>query len=158
VPWRGLRSGHHERRFDRTDSLSAPNHDLFGYGLREWRDGYARLAAEAVRRHLNRAGVVHRGFVLGLIDQAAASFGLWCSVLGDARRGMTLALATQFATPVMAGPVVAEAREVGRGATTFFTRTEVFRADRTLVATGQGTHRVRSGRETVEGTPVAAMT
>jgi len=96
--------------------------------------------------------------VLGLIDQAAAYSGLWCSVPGNARRGLTLALAAQFIAPVTPGPVVAEARVVGRGGTTFFTRTEVFRADGTLVATGQGTHRWRSGSERVEGMPVAQMT
>lgn len=141
-----------------TDPLPAPYHDLFGFRLLEWREGFARLAAEAGPQHLNRAGVVHGGFVLGLIDQAAAYCGLWCSVPGHARRGMTLALATQFVAPVTGGTVVAEARMVGHGATTFFTRTEVFRADGTLVATGQGTHRWRRGSETVEGMPAAAMT
>lgn len=139
------------------DPLPAPYHDLFGFRLLEWRDGFARLAAEAGPQHMNRAGVVHGGFVLGLIDQAAAYSGLWCSVPGNARRGLTLALATQFVAPVTAGQVVAEARMVGHGGTTFFTRTEVFRADGTLVATGQGTHRWRSGSEAVGGMPVAAM-
>lgn len=141
-----------------SDPLPAPYHDLFGFRLLEWRDGFARLTAEAGPQHLNRAGVVHGGFVLGLIDQAAAYAGLWCSVPGNARRGLTLALAVQFVAPVLPGPVVAEARLVGRGATTFFTRTEVFRADGTLVATGQGTHRWRSGSERPEGRPVAEMT
>ncbi|GIX08655.1 PaaI family thioesterase [Elioraea sp.] len=140
------------------DPLPAPYHDLFGFRLLDWRDGFARLAAEAGPQHMNRAGVVHGGFVLGLIDQAAAYSGLWCSVPGNARRGLTLALAAQFIAPVTPGPVVAEARVVGRGGTTFFTRTEVFRADGTLVATGQGTHRWRSGSERVEGMPVAQMT
>lgn len=139
------------------DPLPAPYHDLFGFRLLEWRDGFARLAAEAGPQHMNRANVVHGGFVLGLIDQAAAYSGLWCSVPGNARRGLTLALSTQFVAPVTPGRVIAEARVVGRGGTTFFTRTEVFRHDGTLVATGQGTHRWRSGSETVEGMPVAAM-
>lgn len=139
------------------DPLPAPYHELFGFRLLEWREGFARLAAEAGPHHMNRANVVHGGFVLGLIDQAAAYSGLWCSVPGNARRGMTLALATQFVASVTGGWVVAEARMVGRGGTTFFTRTEVFDAEGRLVATGQGTHRWRSGSETVEGMPVADM-
>lgn len=139
------------------DPLPAPYHELFGFRLLAWREGFARLAAEARPQHMNRAHVVHGGFVLGLIDQAAAYSGLWCSVPGNARRGMTLALATQFVAPVTGGLVVAEARMVGRGGTTFFTRTEVFDAEGRLVATGQGTHRWRSGSETVEGMPVADM-
>jgi uncharacterized protein (TIGR00369 family) len=139
------------------DPLPAPYHELFGFRLLEWREGFARLAAEAGPHHMNRANVVHGGFVLGLIDQAAAYSGLWCSVPGNARRGMTLALATQFVAPVAGGRVVAEARMVGRGGTTFFTRTEVFDVEGRLVATGQGTHRWRSGSETVEGMPVAEM-
>jgi uncharacterized protein (TIGR00369 family) len=140
------------------DPLPARYHDLFSFRLLEWCEGSARLAAEAGPQHMNRAGVVHGGFVLGLIDQAAAYSGLWCSVPGHARRGMTLALATQFVAPVAAGRVVAESRMVGHGGTTFFTRIEVFRADGTLVATGQGTHRWRSGSERIEGMPVAQMT
>jgi uncharacterized protein (TIGR00369 family) len=139
------------------DPLPAPYHDLFGWRLLEWRDGFARLAAEAGQRHLNRAGVVHGGFVLGLIDQAAAYSGLWCSVPGNARRAMTLAMSTQFVAPVMPGRVTAEARVISRGGTTFFTRIEAFREDGTLVATGQGTHRWRSGSERVEGMPVAQL-
>jgi acyl-coenzyme A thioesterase PaaI-like protein len=96
-----------------TDPLSAPYHGLFGCGLCEWRDGCARLFAEAVPRHQNRAGVMHGGVGRGLIDQAAASFGLWCCVPGDARRGMTRTRATQFGAPVITGPVVAEGAESG---------------------------------------------
>jgi uncharacterized protein (TIGR00369 family) len=115
------------------DPLPAPYRDLFGLRLLEWREGFAHLAAEAGPQHMNRAGAVHGGFVLGLIDQAAAYSGLWCSVPGHARRGMTLALATQVVAPVTGGRVVAEARMVGHGGTTFFTRTEAFDAEGRLV-------------------------
>jgi uncharacterized protein (TIGR00369 family) len=137
------------------DPLPAPFHALFDFRLLDWREGYARLAATAGPEHLNRAGVVHGGVVLALIDQAAAYAGLHCAVPGHARRGMTLSLATQFTAPVTGGTLVAEAEMVGRGASTFFTRVTVRDAAGTLVATGQGTHRWRSGSETPEGVPVA---
>jgi uncharacterized protein (TIGR00369 family) len=137
------------------DPLPAPFHALFGFRLLAWRDGFARLAATAGPEHLNRAGVVHGGVVLALIDQAAAYAGLFCAVPGNARRGMTLALATQFTAPVTGGEIVAEAEMIGRGQSTFFTRVVVRDGSGRVVATGQGTHRWRSGSERPEGVPVA---
>jgi uncharacterized protein (TIGR00369 family) len=139
------------------DPLPAPFHDLFSFRLLAWRAGYATLEATAGPQHLNRAGVIHGGVVLALIDQAAAYAGLWCSVRGNARRGMTLSLATQFTAPVTGGRLVAEAEMVSRGGTTFFTRVVVRDEAGTIVATGQGTHRWRSGSEREEGVPVSAM-
>lgn len=137
------------------DPLPAPFHALFGFRLLEWREGFARLAATAGPEHLNRAGVVHGGVVLALIDQAAAYSGLFCTVPGHARRGMTLALATQFTAAVTGGELVAEAEMIGRGRGTFFTRVLVRDATGRVVATGQGTHRWRTGSERPEGVPVA---
>lgn len=139
-----------------SDPLPAPFHALFGFRLLEWREGFARLAATAGPEHLNRAGVVHGGVVLALIDQAAAYSGLFCTVAGNARRGMTLALAVQFTAPVTGGELVAEAEMIGRGRGTFFTRVVVRDASGQVVATGQGTHRWRSGSERPEGVPVSA--
>jgi uncharacterized protein (TIGR00369 family) len=139
------------------DPLPAPFHDLFGFRLLAWGPGHARLAATATAGHLNRAGVVHGGVVLALIDQAAAYAGLHCSVPGHARRGMTLSLATQFTAPVRPGTIVAEAELVSRGGSTFFTRVVVRDDAGTIVATGQGTHRWRTGSEREEGMPVTAL-
>lgn len=136
------------------DPLPAPFHALFGFRLLEWREGYARLAATSGPEHMNRAGVVHGGVVLALIDQAAAYAGLFCTVPGNARRGMTLSLATQFTAPVTGGGLIAEAEMIGRGQSTFFTRVLVRDATGRVVATGQGTHRWRSGSERPEGVPV----
>lgn len=140
------------------DPLPAPFHDLFAFRLLAWRAGHATLEATAGPEHRNRAGVVHGGVVLALIDQAAAYAGLWCSVPGNARRGMTLSLATQFTAPVKGGRLVAEAEMVSRGGTTFFTRVVVRDEGGTIVATGQGTHRWRSGSEREEGVPAATLT
>jgi uncharacterized protein (TIGR00369 family) len=138
------------------DPLPAPFHALFDFRLLAWRDGHATLQATAGPAHMNRAGVVHGGVVLALIDQAAAYAGLHCTVPGNARRGMTLSLATQFTAPVMGGTIVAEAEVVGRGQSTFFTRVVVRDAAGAVVATGQGTHRWRRGSEVPEGVPAAA--
>lgn len=143
------------------DPLPAPFHDLFGFRLLAWGAGHATLEATARPEHRNRAGVVHGGVVLALIDQAAAYAGLWCPVPGHARRGMTLSLATQFTAPVTAAGgasrLVAEAEMVSRGGSTFFTRVVVRDEAGTIVATGQGTHRWRTGSEREAGMPVAAL-
>jgi uncharacterized protein (TIGR00369 family) len=139
------------------DPLPAPFHALFDFRLLAWRAGHARLQATAGPEHMNRAGVVHGGVVLALIDQAAAYAGLHCTVPGNARRGMTLSLATQFTAPVTGGTIVADAEVVGSGASTFFTRVVVRDEAGRVVATGQGTHRWRRGSETPEGMPVSDL-
>jgi uncharacterized protein (TIGR00369 family) len=132
---------------------AAPYHDLLGYELDAWQDGFARLACDTAARHHNRTGIVHGGVLLGLIDQAAAFTGLWCSVAGHVRRSVTVDLDCRFTGQVRQGRVVAEARLVARGRSIYFARTEVFGPDGTLVAFGSSTHRWRAGSEDVAGTP-----
>ncbi len=131
----------------------APFHDLLGITLDEWRDGFARLALEVDTRHHNRSGVLHGGVLLALIDQAGAYSGLYCNVPGNVRRAVTVDLNTHFTGQVRTGRIVAEGRVVTAGNSIFFTRTEVFGPDGTLVAFGSGTHRWRSGSNVLDGVP-----
>lgn len=132
----------------------APFHELMGFTLVEWRDGFARLACDAGLRHLNRSGIVHGGVALSLVDQAAAYAGLWCSVPGNVRRAVTLDLDCRFTGQAKVGRLVAEGRVVSRGRNIFFCRTEVFDEAGTVIAFGASTHRWRAGSEGVEGQPV----
>lgn len=134
-------------------SASSPFHDLMGLDLVEWRDGFARVVCMTGPQHLNRSGIVHGGVFLSLIDQAGAFAGLWCSVKGNVRRAVTIDLDCRFTGQVSGGRIVAEGRVATRGRNIFFTRTEVFDEAGKLVAFGAGTHRWRTGSETVEGQP-----
>jgi uncharacterized protein (TIGR00369 family) len=135
-------------------SVSAPFHELLGLELIEWRDGFARTLCDTGPQHTNRSGIVHGGVLLGMMDQTAAYAGLWCSMPGNLRRGVTLDLDCRFTGQVEAGQrLTAESRIVSRGRNIFFCRTEVLRPDGTLVAFGASTHRYRRGSEGLEGVP-----
>ncbi len=133
-----------------------PFHELLGFRLLEWQDGFARLACDVGPQHMNRSGIAHGGVALAMIDQTAAYAGLWCSRPGHVRRAVTLDLDCRFTGQVKGGRMVAEGRLVSRGRNIFFARTEVFDEKGTLVAFGASTHRWRAGSETTEGVPLDA--
>ncbi|MBP0443525.1 PaaI family thioesterase [Roseomonas sp. SSH11] len=132
---------------------TAPFHDLLGITVDEWRDGFARLALVVERKHFNRSGVLHGGVLLALVDQAGAYAGMFCTVPGNVRRGVTLDLNTRFTGQVTEGRITAEGRVVTAGRNIFFTSTEVRGPDGKIVAYGSGTHRWRSGSQLPEGVP-----
>lgn len=128
-----------------------PNH--LGFEVEEWRDGYARVGCEVVPELLNFAGIMHGGAIMALADQAAGMSGLWCSVPGNVRYGVTVDLNCRFANRVPPGRVVAEAKVVSQGRSTYFVQFEIFDVQHKLVAFGSSTHRVRKGSESLEGVP-----
>ena len=98
-------------------------------------------------------GIMHGGAIMALADQAAGMAGLWCSVPGHVRYGVTVDLNCRFANRVPPGRVVAEAKVVSQGRSTYFVQFEIFDAHHKLVAFGSSTHRVRKGSESLEGVP-----
>jgi uncharacterized protein (TIGR00369 family) len=126
-------------------------HDLIGFHLDEWREGFARLVCETGPRHTNRSGIVHGGVLLSMMDQAAAYAGLWSPDPAVLRRGVTIDLDCRFTGQVTGGRVTAEGRVVTAGRNIYFCRTEVFDAEGKLVAFGASTHRWRAGSEPPPG-------
>jgi uncharacterized protein (TIGR00369 family) len=129
------------------DALPTPFHDLIGFDLAEWRDGFARLVCETGLQHTNRSGIVHGGVLLSMMDQAAAYAGLWSPDPAIVRRGMTIDFDCRFTGQVSGGRVTAEARVVSAGRNIYFCRTEAFDGEGKLVAFGASTHRWRDGSQ-----------
>ena len=128
-------------------------HDLLGLEISEWRDGFAKVSAVITPALLNRAGILHGGVLLTMLDEVGALSGLWCSVEGHSRSSVTVDLSGHFTGKSRRGRVFATGELVSRGRALYFTRSEVRGEDGELLAYGSSTHKWRTGSETLEGSP-----
>ncbi|MBM9595474.1 PaaI family thioesterase [Roseitranquillus sediminis] len=136
---------------DAAHKSESPFLDLLGTRVEEWRDGFARISLEVQPHHLNRAGVVHGGVLATLLDHGAGFCGLYCTVPGNRRYGVTLSLTCNFVAQTRAGVLTVTGRRKFAGRKIYFADTEVHSEDGTLVASGTSVHRFRSGSEAPEG-------
>lgn len=128
--------------------------DLLGYHLAEWSEDHAVLELRVDPRHCNRAGVVHGGVLATLIDTACGFSASFCPYPGRLRRMVTLQLSTSFTGQVRHGLLRAVGRKKAGGSRIVFCSAEVLDEAGTLIATGEGTYRYRSGSESPEGVPL----
>jgi uncharacterized protein (TIGR00369 family) len=139
-----------------THDSESPFLELLGTRVEEWRDGYVRIALDLQPHHLNRAGVVHGGVLATLLDHAGGFCGLYCTVPGNRRYGMTLSLTTNFLAQCGSGRLTAIGQRTTAGRRLYFTQTEVRDQAGVLLATGSSVHRFRGGSESAEGVPPRA--
>lgn len=101
------------------------------------RPGATRVEITIEPRHLNRAGTVHGGFLMTLLDSLmgyAAS-----STLGEGQpRLATSRMTTQFLEAVSAGKLLGEGRVVSGKGAYLLTTGELRDGDGRLIATAQG--------------------
>ena len=88
----------------------SPFLELLGTRVEEWREGYVRIALDLRPHHLNRAGVVHGGVLTTLFDHAGSFSGLYCTVAGNRRYGVTLSLTANFVAQCGGGRLTAIGR------------------------------------------------
>jgi uncharacterized protein (TIGR00369 family) len=129
---------------------------LLDYRIREWRDGHAVVELEMADRHRNRAGVLHGGVIMTMIDAAGGLSGTFCAVPGNVRRGMSLSISTNFTGQATDGLVRAIAKRTRGGKKIFFASVEVY-AGEELIGTGEGVYRYRGGYESPEGKPMPPL-
>ncbi len=130
-------------------------HALVGAERTEWRDGFVRLSLAVAPRLLNRAGILHGGVLMTLLDEAGALCGVWCSVPGNRRSSVTVDMDCRMVAQASTGVVYATGHLVSRGRSLYFTRTEIADAAGRVLAYGASTHKWRRGSETLEGLPPA---
>ena len=138
---------------DAPHASESPFLELLGTEVEEWRDGYARIALELKPHHLNRAGVVHGGVLATLLDHGGGFCGLYCSVPGNRRYGMTLSLTCNFIGQAKAGRLIVTGNRTLAGRKIYFSATEIRTEADLLVASGTSVHRFRGGSESPEGVP-----
>ncbi len=128
-------------------------HGLIGSTRLEWRDGFVQVALDILPQHLNRSDILHGGVLLTLMDDVGALCGLWCSVPGHWRTGVTVDLAGHFTGQAKEGRIIATGECVSHGRSIYFARSEVRDMAGRLLSYGTSTHKWRRGSESVEGVP-----
>ena len=123
---------------------SSPFHDLMGFVMTEWREGYCEIRCDVAERHTNRNGSVHGGVLMALLDEAGAAAGVWAGGHGTARRSVTVDLSCSFVGRATGGQLIATSTMVSHGRQIFFSRSEVRDDQGRLVAIASSTHRWRS--------------
>ena len=124
------------------EDLVGFNDDL-GLHLTEWSDGAAKMELDLVPRLLNRSGIVHGGLLMTVLDATCGFTGVWRPEGEPKCRALSLSISTNFIGQTKAGRVTCLATRTGGGRRIFFARGEVFSDDGTLLATGEGTFRIR---------------
>ena len=127
---------------DYTNGDDSHYHEMLGYKMTEWRDGFVRLEMEVQPRHRQRGTHTHGGILMGLLDIA----GILSNLYG--KRGkvetLTLSLSTNFLAAVHSEKLAAIGELTKAGNSVYFANSKVFDiASETILATAQGTFRIR---------------
>ena len=133
---------------DYTNGTDSHYHEMLGYKMTEWREGYVRLEMDVQPRHRQRGTYTHGGILMGLLDIA----GILSHLHG--KRGqvetLTLALSTNFLAAVHSQRVAAIGEVTKAGNAVYFSNSKVIDiASETVLATAQGTFRIRAKNEPV---------
>jgi uncharacterized protein (TIGR00369 family) len=127
---------------------------LLGFRVTEWSEDRAVVELKLTADHLNRSGVVHGGVLTTLLDTALGFSGLYCPYPGRIRRAVTLSLTTSFTGQAREGVIRAIGTRRAGGRRIYNATGEVLDADGRILALGEGTFRLRSGSETLDGEPL----
>jgi uncharacterized protein (TIGR00369 family) len=117
--------------------------ELLGYRTVDWREGTVELALAIGPEHLNTSGTVHGGAIATLLDSAMGRAGCYAAPPARRPKAVTLSLSVTFVGQVATGTLRAIGRRRGGGSNLFMSSGEVFGANGTLVATGEGVYRYR---------------
>jgi uncharacterized protein (TIGR00369 family) len=99
------------------------------------------LEFDIAEHHRNRAGAVHGGALMTLMDIACGQVGIWAESSAAPARAATVSLSANFILPALRGPLHITARNLGGGRTLFYADCEIVDADGKLCATGQASFR-----------------
>ncbi|PPR62565.1 MAG: hypothetical protein CFH10_00783 [Alphaproteobacteria bacterium MarineAlpha4_Bin2] len=128
-------------------------HDMLGYRITEWRDGYVRLEMDVLPHHRHRGSHTHGGILMGLLDISGLLSNLYDK--HDRVETLTQSLSTNFIAAVHSQKLAAIGELIKAGNSVYFANSKIIDIETdTLLANGQGTFRIRpkdhgkrSGRE-----------
>ncbi|RFA31374.1 hypothetical protein CAI21_01785 [Alkalilimnicola ehrlichii] len=124
-----------------------------GFRVAEWEENRAVIEMPITDGHLNRSGIVHGGMITTLLDTALGHAGIYCPYPGRVRKCITLSLTTSFTGQASGGILRAVGVRRAGGRRVYAASGEVLDGEGNIIAIGEGTFRLRSGSETLEGEP-----
>jgi uncharacterized protein (TIGR00369 family) len=119
---------------------------LIGFRMTGWEDGAARFELPLKPDLMNRYGIPHGGIYACLLDTVMGFAGSFTGDREDRRMVMTLSLTTNFLARPEGDLLLGEGRRTGGGRSSYFAAGELTDRAGTVVATGIGTFRYRTGR------------
>jgi uncharacterized protein (TIGR00369 family) len=123
-------------------SLASPFADFLGLVVERWDPEEVRVCLPHRPEMRNVAGAVSGGAIATLIDIAGGMVGCYAADRHARPSVVTLNLNVSFVGPARDGPIFADGRRRGGGASIYTATVDVTDADGRLVATGQGTFKV----------------
>lgn len=124
-----------------------------GFRISEWEDGRAVVEMPITEAHLNRSGILHGGMLTTLLDTAMGHCGIYCPYPGRVRKCITLSMTTSFTGQASGGVIRAIGTRRAGGSRIYTASGEVVDEQGNVLAIGEGTFRLRSGSESLEGVP-----
>ena len=116
-----------------------------GVLLSEWREGEAVFVCDLAAHHMNRHGIPHGGLYSFMIDCAMGYCGAYTGDRQTRQMTLTLSMSINFLSRPKGTRLIATGRRTGGGAKTYFAEAHLVDETGELIATGQGTFRLRSG-------------
>tara|TARA_B100000519_G_C13946127_1_gene298508 strand:+ start:159 stop:599 length:441 start_codon:yes stop_codon:yes gene_type:complete len=127
---------------DYTGGSDRHYHDMLGYKMTEWHEGYVRLEMDVQQRHRQRGTFTHGGILMGLLDIAGLLSNLYDK--RDRVETLTLSLSTNFLAAVHSERLAAIGEVTKAGNSVYFANSKVIDImTDTVLATAQGTFRIR---------------
>lgn len=117
--------------------------DHLGVYQTAWSDGFARFEADIAPIHLNRSGIPHGGIYAAMLDTAMGYCGAYTGSAEDQKMTMTLSMTVNYLSRPKGTRLIAEGRQTGGGARTFFAEGWIMDESGELIATAVGTFRIR---------------
>jgi len=124
---------------------------LVGLDLILWERDHARIDLVLRPEHQNGVGSVHGGVLMTLLDTVSGFAGVYSHDDEEHRRCATISFNVKFVKAATSGTLHAEAHCQGGGKSIFFTRAEIRDDAGNLIATGDGTFRLRVAKGSPPG-------
>ncbi len=114
-----------------------------GYRLMDWSEGAATIEQPLLTHLENRQGLPHGGVHATLLDTAMGYAGCFTGDPDRKQMALTLSLTINFVSRPKGTRLIATARKIGGGKSTYFAEGEVRDDLGELIATGSGVFRYR---------------
>lgn len=130
----------------KTSLVEGPSAALahLGIEMTGWDHDVARFEATVAPFHLNRSEIPHGGIYATMLDTAMGYAGAYTGDPDQRRMTLTLSLNISYLSRPKGTRLIAVGQRIGGGAKTFFTDGRLTDETGELIATAQGTFRVRS--------------
>ena len=126
-------------------------HAMLGFHHISWDEKRVEIALIIKPHHLNLGGVIHGGVLTALLDIVCAQAGTFCPFQNRLRKAITLSLTTTFTGQCNQGEIRVVGTLRASGRRVYNSSGEVFDEQGKLLAMAEGTFRLRSGSENIEG-------